>query len=104
MRGRSAWLRLRRDSGTTEASATPGVAWLAQVAGDRSGFTSIKTSAATATPIQLLTPPVFVLTEVASTGPLAAGTYYVTGSALLEVAAGDDDGNDARHRRSRRER
>jgi hypothetical protein len=56
MRGRSAWLRLRRDSGTTEASATPGVAWLAQVAGDRSGFTSIKTSAATATPIQLLTP------------------------------------------------
>ena len=35
--------------------------------------------------------PVFDLTEVASTGPLAAGTYYVTGSALMEVAAGDDE-------------
>jgi len=35
--------------------------------------------------------PVLDLTEVASTGPLAAGTYYVTGTALVEVAAGDDE-------------
>lgn len=30
--------------------------------------------------------------EVASTGSLAAGTYYVTGTALLQVASGDSDG------------
>ena len=35
--------------------------------------------------------PVLAPTKVASTGPLAAGTYYVTGSALVEVAAGDDE-------------
>lgn len=36
--------------------------------------------------------PVDSLTKVVSTGPLAAGTYYVTGSALVAVAAGGTEG------------
>jgi hypothetical protein len=36
--------------------------------------------------------PLLSFTKIVSTGPLAAGTYYVTATALLHVVAGDNAG------------
>lgn len=53
-----------------------------QLATGGDGFTAPKTDTAISS----------TSTEVASTGALAAGTYYVTATALLDVATGDGQG------------